>query len=408
MSDIILPRRSQVYKPGDRAYRGSLLEELKEEKVRLELAFVRLENLVKGSPGLGNFKLSSIYPNIELESQGYEVVQNYIDCDDCVIEVASAPWTDRCEFKVILYKDVLWLFGGRSASYTYYNDVWASQDGVNWILVESAAPWDARAGISAEVVNNGTDDGILMAGGYDAGTAFTDAWLMFWDGTWPPVSGVNQEWVQSSTDIKLIKPERCTTVIFKNQLFMFGSEEPGSSQISRTVFGPNVGYVWEELPETGFSFRRSVAWADENLMYVGLGDSDGGPNLSIRTTSDGITWTGRVPMFPALLFMSGGTAIKYNDNIILIGGIGYGGEGQAWISLIPPFYDRGDYGRPRLNYFLPYYQKAPVVVFNNRIWLFGNAYINETEISGVQDVISFVPKLSPIITPEGFYLYRKV
>ena len=109
MSDIILPRRSQVYTPGDDPYQSALISELSNEKLRWELGFIRLENAVGVGTGQGTYRLSNIYPNAGLEAQGFVPVTNYTDSTD-VVTLAAAPWSGLEDFPVVVYQNHLIIF----------------------------------------------------------------------------------------------------------------------------------------------------------------------------------------------------------------------------------------------------------------------------------------------------------
>jgi hypothetical protein len=80
----------------------------------------------------------------------------------------NAAWEPRIGAAIVEFKQKLWLIGGSarfrdpdgSAS---FNDVWISEDGVQWRRVTAAAPWAPRA-FHACVVHDGKI--WIMGGGY--------------------------------------------------------------------------------------------------------------------------------------------------------------------------------------------------------------------------------------------------
>lgn len=61
----------------------------------------------------------------------------------------------RADSKLIVYKNELYLIGGRTKfPYTYFNEIYKSADGVTWTKVEVAAPFTARASFSCFVYND--------------------------------------------------------------------------------------------------------------------------------------------------------------------------------------------------------------------------------------------------------------
>jgi hypothetical protein len=69
------------------------------------------------------------------------------------LEIKHAPWPKRAYHKVLVMHDKLWLIGGgcaRPEPYGY-NDVWCSDDGVNWTCLTEQAPWAKRIWFGAGV-----------------------------------------------------------------------------------------------------------------------------------------------------------------------------------------------------------------------------------------------------------------
>lgn len=83
-------------------------------------------------------------------------------------EVENAPWSPRQLFSNVVVKDnKLWVIGGGITNYAPfkgYRDVWVSEDGVNWKEVTDEAPWPGRIWSSCVVYNNR----IFLLGGFRA------------------------------------------------------------------------------------------------------------------------------------------------------------------------------------------------------------------------------------------------
>jgi hypothetical protein len=90
----------------------------------------------------------------------------------------AAPWAPRAGAIVVSNNGHLYLIGGEDGFTCesgdrcppYYNDVWRSRDGRNWQLVTDAAPWPARPGHQAVVVQNR----IVLFGGFGLSTDPSD------------------------------------------------------------------------------------------------------------------------------------------------------------------------------------------------------------------------------------------
>lgn len=72
---------------------------------------------------------------------------------------SAAPWGDaRAEPWLLVHRDRLWVIGGYSGydspDEVLYNDVWSSQDGVTWELVNANSEWAPRRWATATVYDN--------------------------------------------------------------------------------------------------------------------------------------------------------------------------------------------------------------------------------------------------------------
>ena len=238
-----------------------------------------------------------------------------------------------------------------------------------------------------------------MTGGRDRTlpTYYYDCWRFTWDGVSPIGPG---NWVQLNPDISgSVAIVNSASVVHKTELFVIGSDFVGTQLALKT----SDGVSWTILPTLPFQTSSASCWSDGTDIYLAYG----GPVavLSIKSSPDGISWATRAPTLPFLFYATRAGALSFNDYILLVGGATLGSQGHGWISLLPPVWDRGAYGVSKSSYWEPFYQGSPVV-FNGRIWLFGNGYLDGSPFWGTQDVVSFVPDAVPVLTPDGFYLYE--
>lgn len=82
--------------------------------------------------------------------------------------VTSVPWISRSLPGFIVCQDKLWFFGGGSGYGTYgmdyyFNDVWYSEDGINWQLATNNADWPGRYWFTAQSYN----DMLFLIGGWN-------------------------------------------------------------------------------------------------------------------------------------------------------------------------------------------------------------------------------------------------
>ena len=61
----------------------------------------------------------------------------------------GAPWSGRWDFALAVFDNKLYLAGGMDINENEFNDVWISENGVNWSLLSQSAPWATRQGHGA-------------------------------------------------------------------------------------------------------------------------------------------------------------------------------------------------------------------------------------------------------------------
>ena len=89
---------------------------------------------------------------------------------------AAAPWHPRLWFSAAVYRNRMWVLGGKEVDAAPLgvgnkSDVWSSADGMDWTLATDSAPWGPRIS-HASVVHDGR---IWVIGGYQGGRS-NDVW----------------------------------------------------------------------------------------------------------------------------------------------------------------------------------------------------------------------------------------
>jgi PKD repeat protein len=132
----------------------------------------------------------------------------------------------------------MWILGGLSNS-GFYNDVWSSPDGTNWMQVTASAPWSARTGFGA-VVFNGQ---MWVLGGND-GNNLNDVWASP-DGT---------NWTEVTAAAPWSPREWFGAVAFNNQMWVLGGNN-----------GNNLNDVWSSPDGTNWTQVMSAAsWSQRS------------------------------------------------------------------------------------------------------------------------------------------------
>ena len=133
--------------------------------------------------------------------------------------VRDAPYGERSAAAVAVYDDRLWVMGGRMVQrndppekgypdYTTLNDVWCSEDGVNWTRVLEHAPWSPRMWFISKVYAGR----LWIIGGYDNANSVNlgDVWYTE-DG---------REWHEFKPDTRFSPRHESTCYVFRNSLWV--------------------------------------------------------------------------------------------------------------------------------------------------------------------------------------------
>ena len=127
------------------------------------------------------------------------------------LETAAAAWPQRTNAQTVVFDNKLWLMGGgRWCPETVVrNDVWCSEDGVNWTEVTPAAPWQPRQWFSL-VVYRGC---MWVIGGWsrDHGN-FGDVWY----------SQDGRNWTELKSNIIWRSRHEHSVVVFQDKLWLYG------------------------------------------------------------------------------------------------------------------------------------------------------------------------------------------
>lgn len=123
----------------------------------------------------------------------------------------SASWSPRWDHQVLVFKDKLWLIGGMNLKNEVFGDVWVSENGRDWSLVIDNPPWPARQGHKAIVFK----DKIWLLGRFNSpeqGGGENDVWFS--------EDGIN--WQRTKKDPPWSGREDHGAVVFQDKIWILG------------------------------------------------------------------------------------------------------------------------------------------------------------------------------------------
>ena len=288
--------------------------------------------------------------------------------------VSDAEFEGRSEHTVLVFDGKLWMIGGVDR-FERSDEVWSSEDGINWTKITNNAGFESRGEHASVVFNNkiwvvagidnlgnplnnvwSSEDGLNwnqenanppFAGRYDHSlTVFNDKlWLIGGeDGTfelddiWMSEDGVNWELITADAEF----PSRYghATVVFNDRIYLIGglnSNQGSGFGALNDVWSSNDGINWQiETVDAEFSPRWSHSTTLLNGEIWVIGGLGGGRKNDIWSSKDGINWTQEIPRDDQERFSSrfNHTSTVFNNMIFLIGGNDGSRENDVW-TLIP-------------------------------------------------------------------------
>ncbi len=192
-------------------------------------------------------------------------------------------WAPRAYFQTVVKGDSMYVLGGQDFGMvsTFFNDVWASQDGVQWTQLTSDAGWAGRAGLRAVTF----EDEIYIFGGSqfddDAIIGPGGPTRIYFNDVWKSADGASWELV---TDDAPWEPRAGAVVVVKaGAMYLLGGER---------------GFLCDPLPDCELPYFNDVWRSTDGASWELVTDSAG--------------WTPRPGHQCAVVF----------DHIVCFGGFG--------------------------------------------------------------------------------------
>ncbi|GEM80316.1 hypothetical protein [Vibrio superstes] len=191
-------------------------------------------------------------------------------------------WPARAYFKAVKKGKYMYVLGGQNftplcipsgpcvPNSTFFNDVWRSEDGINWTFLGNA-PWEGRAGLSAVVKGNriyvfggSKNDDSALTGGPPVREYFNDVWSS--------VDGTN--WKLETGEAPWSKRAGAATTVKDGYIYLIGGEAGFTCDSSAAPPEDNQG------PPSGFQecalpYFNDV-WRSKNGKHWHLVTQDAG------------------------------------------------------------------------------------------------------------------------------------
>ncbi|QCX01446.1 hypothetical protein FGM00_15515 [Aggregatimonas sangjinii] len=225
---------------------------------------------------------------------------------DWTLATSNAQWPVRRYHTMTAFQDKLWIIGGDYESEDA--DVWNSEDGIEWNLVTNAAGFGRIARHTTTVFND-------------------KLYVIHRNKVW--FSGDGIVWTLASDNLIGNSRTRHTALNFNDKLWIIGA----SSSTDSNVMSSSDGISWELVNDDPFSGANSNRDSHASAVFDGkmwVIAGFGSLNLNdVWFSTDGVTWTlasensafrGRLfaqsQVLDDKIWLFGGTTINPSNNII--------------------------------------------------------------------------------------------
>ncbi len=201
---------------------------------------------------------------------GTECSNEVWSTDDGVVwELATgnAGWSPRLGSAGIVFKDRMWVFGGTASFYesnenTLFNDVWSSADGAEWTCHSEHASWSPRAYAKPVTL----DGKVWLLGGGSWGdhhAAGNDVWCS--------ENGIDWECVCESAP--WVPRIWHGSVVYRDHMWVIAGDHLGDPAMLDDVWCSPNGYDWTQLEsDVVFSKRHEVSpYVFQDKLWVAGG-----------------------------------------------------------------------------------------------------------------------------------------
>lgn len=274
--------------------------------------------------------------------------------------LAEPPFGTRFSYKLIVFNDKLWLYGGYEDGKGERNDAWSSSDGVVWIKEVVELPFAVRTGHSMVAWKNK----IWLFGGQDDRDKF------YYD-VWSSIDGVN--WRQESAASSFPGRINFQLQAFGDQLVMIGGWN-GSHR--NDVWASSDGASWSKRADKIPFWSDYSSFVINNKMWV-FGSPAYGQPQQFWYSTDLETWTGQ-----ATSLQRSANFFADSKGVRALGGQLSNGTFTSWISSDAVNWQHIYRALP-----LEGRKEFKLVTFNDAIWIFGQ-YADEDQDLYQGDILS--------------------
>jgi leucine-zipper-like transcriptional regulator 1 len=232
----------------------------------------------------------------------------------------AAAFDPRYSQASVVYDNAMWVIGGARSSGAQANDVWYSMDGTYWQEATAGAAFDARQGHTCVVYDFGKDFGgiqMCVIGGYGNSTFYNDVWC----------SSNGKDWVEKTPSAGF--SPRCghSCVVYDDgtgpKIYVIGGHQ--GTTFYNDVWYSSDGINWTPKTNAGFTIRynhTSVVFNNAIWVIGGISSISGNyvyENDVWSLSGSGGTWA-RATSTAAFSGRYLHASVVYDNKMWVIGG----------------------------------------------------------------------------------------
>ncbi|MGM0596750.1 MAG: Kelch repeat-containing protein [Myxococcota bacterium] len=278
-------------------------------------------------------------------------------------QATISPFGARAGHTSVVHENKIFLMGGFTLEGNQtiaFNDVWISEDGINWEQILANAPWAPRANHCSVVF----DGRIYLIGGNEETEYYGDVWST--------ADGIN--WTLDSTPFSDRMGMEC--LVFKNKIWVMGGVDySGIAEIWNSFDGLN----WLKQPDPPWEGRAhfSLDLVNGQILLTGGNVYNSKTFNDVWKSTDGISWELLSESLP-VEYLYGHKTVVEGDRIWISGGNGatdqllvYEEEQWRKIHMESPFSPRAYH---------------TMLIYKDKIWIQGGTFSDNMSLRLRDDI----------------------
>jgi hypothetical protein len=204
-----------------------------------------------------------------ISGDGIDDVWYTEDGENWVNALNNAPWGKRYKPYVIVYKDKIWLIGGLDIENNYEpkNDVWVTVDGINWELINKGADWSPRGIIHGGVVFK---DKLWIIGGGSYGSPPDIDKEQYYNDVWATKDGIS--WDNVANETPWLPRIHHSINVYADRMWVMAGHNYKEADLLADVWYSPDGVKWNKLENNGWWPRHAATVANfKGKMWMMLG-----------------------------------------------------------------------------------------------------------------------------------------